>query len=484
MTQIERVIKQLVTPFGRYVFLGVLCSFCTLEAVSQTKSSNTKTEEDIDWDKQLIKEVKLENPVYKPIVSVGFGALTFWGDVHNPGRLDPTIGNKAVNVDILRTLNPQFKFGFRFLYGTLNGTTYDELNPKKQFNFQSRLMAFGTNVSYNFSNFDFIGKNENRVLTPFVSLGLEMINFDTWGDLKAANGSEYYYWADGTTRNKSDLPSNGQGSVVLYRDHNYETSLKDKNIDGIKSQLPVSVGIPIDFGFDFTISQKATFRIGSSMHITFSDRIDDIGTDGNNYKKYPERKGNGLPDFFSYSYAQFSLDLFSKTTEEQQLQFIDLGAGGIFDFWDTDGDFVIDVYDACPWTPPGQPVDTVGCPFDDDGDGIPNFADKEADSPKDAFYIDSVGRSMTKTQILALLNDKKSFDQAEIYRHYPSLLEGTGLYHRFYKAIPEKYKSLDENKDDYISLDELLKTIDTFFDGDSKLSVDDLYELEEFFFIQ
>jgi len=63
-------------------------------------------------------------------------------------------------------------------------------------------------------------------------------------------------------------------------------------------------------------------------------------------------------------------------------------------------------------------------------------------------------------------------------------LEGTGLYRRFYKSIPAKFKSVDTNGDDYISLEEILNAINMFFDAQTDLKVDDLYELGEFFFIQ
>jgi hypothetical protein len=218
--------------------------------------------------------------------------------------------------------------------------------------------------------------------------------------------------------------------------------------------------------------------------LTFNDIADNITTKGNNYKEHPERKGKKGNDRFSYAYASFTLDLFSKTTEERQLQFLDLGAGGIFDFWDMDGDYVMDIYDQCPWTPAGEMVDTVGCPFDDDSDKVPNHADEEKNTIKDAFYVNEKGVAITEKEILSKLNDKQSFSQADIYKHYPSLLDGTGLYRRFYKEIPAKFKSLDTDKDDYISLPELLKSIDGFFDGTVDLKVEDLYELNEFFFIQ
>lgn len=43
---------------------------------------------------------------------------------------------------------------------------------------------------------------------------------------------------------------------------------------------------------------------------------------------------------------------------------------------DGDQDGVPDKKDICPYTPPGIPVDSVGCPFDTDKDGVYDYADK------------------------------------------------------------------------------------------------------------
>lgn len=446
-------------------------------------AQESPTEEEVDWSERLIQEVKLENPVYKPVISGGVGILQFHGDVKNQYNKDVTLGTTGFNIDVYRALTPEFKFGFRFLYGQLNGNSFSSDTAYNR-NFQTQMMSYGVGLTYNFAHIPIVGKNEKRVLSPYITIGGEFINYDIFGDKRTNNGTRYHYWQDGSIRDKPETEEYKTTAKSLYRDYNYETSLSKENIDKLDDPTPVTFGIPIDLGFDFILSQKVQFRIGYNYHLTFNDIADNITTKGNNYTKYPSRKGKKGNDRFSYAYASFTLDLFSKTTEERQLQFLDLGAGGIFDFWDMDGDYVMDIYDQCPWTPQGQLVDTVGCPFDDDADKVANHADEEKNTIKDAFYVNEKGVAIPEKEILAKLNDKQSFSQADIYKHYPSLLDGTGLYRRFYKEIPAKFKSLDTDKDDYISLPELLKSIDGFFDGTVDLKVEDLYELNEFFFIQ
>lgn len=44
--------------------------------------------------------------------------------------------------------------------------------------------------------------------------------------------------------------------------------------------------------------------------------------------------------------------------------------------YDADQDGIEDKFDLCPYTPPGVPVDSVGCPFDSDHDGVYDYADR------------------------------------------------------------------------------------------------------------
>lgn len=54
------------------------------------------------------------------------------------------------------------------------------------------------------------------------------------------------------------------------------------------------------------------------------------------------------------------------------------------DFFDADGDGVMDSLDRCSDTPEGVEVDNKGCPLDADNDGVPDYLDKCADTPEGA----------------------------------------------------------------------------------------------------
>jgi len=50
--------------------------------------------------------------------------------------------------------------------------------------------------------------------------------------------------------------------------------------------------------------------------------------------------------------------------------------------------------------------------------------------------------------------------------------------------IPEKFAVLDTDEDGYIAFDELLHVIDDFFDFKINLSIEEIRELNEYFFSQ
>lgn len=430
--------------------------------------------EDDEYEQLLIDEKKLENPVYKPVIGVGGGGLTFFGDVYDNYR-NPVISRLATNIDISMKMSKFIKLTFFVILGKLTGNEHllIEDDIYRNLNFQTDILNGGVNISYNFEHL----LKEGRIVTPFISAGIESFNFNSKADLKDAQGNYYYYWTDGSIRN---VPENSdQQSIILQRDYNYETDLRGMDNDGLKVYSQSAFAIPIDVGIDFTISDKLSLRLGNSFHFTFTDLIDDISSEGQGIRK-ENKKGN---DRFMYSYVSLHLDLFSKVKETVQLQFAVIDFSEM-DFEDEDYDYVLDFVDECPGTPYGVLVDTLGCPFDSDNDGIPDHIDKEPNTPEEMIFVDSDGVGIKEDKILALLSDTVACSHNEIFATYPSMHEGPKTFRTLFIEIPDKFIPFDLNNDDNISIEELLNAIDKFFDFGSNLTLDDLYDLNDFFFEQ
>lgn len=435
-----------------------------------------------DIEDLLYTEVDNLNPVYKPVVGFGVGTFNFFGDVRD-GQQNPLNGTLGYKVNISTFIDNKhyIRANFFFMYGTLSGNerSYlpDELD--RNLNFKSDIMVFGINLNYDFDNF----YKKYRRVHPFISVGFEVITFNSKIDsLVNIEGADYryHYWQDGSIRNMPDGTSeNTPGLMHLQRDFNYETDLRQYDW-GLAEYPQYAFAIPVDVGLDFWLSDRLMFRLGTSYHFTFTDVIDHVSS-----KNDPNLGvvGDKRFDDFMYTYVSMHLDLFSsKKTLAVQRLFADVELDLTL-IGDIDNDGYMDGWDQCPDTPFGIETDTTGCPLDDDYDGIPNYLDDEPLSRYGA-YVDERGVEISEEDLIALLDMSNAVprDEVELYLRTPS---SYSQYERVtYEEIPEKFVKVDTDGDGEISFDEMLDEIDKYFDFDTELDPDDIYELNDFFFSQ
>lgn len=433
---------------------------------------NAFAQEVVDYDELLQRVDTIENPVYKPVVSVGYGVLNFFGDVRNSSRL-PVIGNPAFRVNVTTFIdnNRYFAANFYFLGGTLTGEQRSVSDLSRNLNFSSGIYSIGVSARYEFGH---LIPAETK-FRPYVGLGLEQFNFNTKGDLFNGRGEMYYYWPDGSIRN---LPDSEPGAALpLVRDYIYETDLRswERNHYGLGDYNPRSLAIPLEIGFTLKVSQRLFFSLGTAYHYTFTDYIDNVSYEGTNIQ------GNKGNDAFMFTHATFHFDMFSDpATRTVELLYADVELDPIF-FDDEDGDFVLDFADQCPGTPYGVEVDSVGCPLDSDNDGVPDYLDKEPDTPE-GNWVDEDGVTVTEEDFLARLQRDAALKREDLDAYMEML--GSKYRDRSVVEIPEKFVQIDTDGDGYISFDELLRVIDDYFDFEVDLTLDELRQVNEFFFSQ
>lgn len=445
---------------GRILFLAVFLA--GFQAYGQ----------EIDFDTLLIREVTVENPTYMPVIGFAAGTMHFIGDVTNayPTPLTNKYGMR-INVssppfDRKRT----FLVNFYLLAGEVTGNERSLTDLQRNLNFNSSITAFGINLEYNFGH---LIKKESPVLKPFISVGFEPFIFSAKGDLFRESVA-YHYWKDGTIRDIPESAINTAPNQVMTRDWIYETDLRDADLYGLGNYTQFSFAIPLDAGVDFNVSSRMKFRLGATMNLSFTDLIDNVSWEGQGIV------GNRANDHFLFSYLSLHLDLFSEArTRTEELLFAELDDFDYLLFDDDDGDGVLNGSDNCLETPAGVEVDTLGCPLDSDADGVPDYLDQEDSSP--GAFVNEQGVELSEAELINLMAIREAVprDQVHLYVSAQDQQERMTL-----DDLPEKFHILDTDGDGYFSFDELLFSIDEFFDYRSFMSTEEVYQVINFFFAQ
>ncbi|MCB0410128.1 MAG: SPOR domain-containing protein [Flavobacteriales bacterium] len=320
------------------------------------------------------KETPKQN-FYSPSVGLGVGMFKFYGDILQAGRGNALISNIGYDLHIKQQLNSFLTAKFYVLFGSLSS---NERSADRNLNFKSKITTGGFALMY---NFDHILPKE-RVINPFISLGIESVEFHSKTDLYDEYGNKYNYWSDGSIRNLPENDVNAMDAIIIQRDYTYETDLREMNFDNKGKYPERTFAIPVGIGAQMHLTKNIDFTVGTTMHFTFSDLIDNVTSDSEG-ERIGTLKANSSADKFlmssiaiSYNFQNHKNDTKVKDFDE----FIDYLA---YDNEDEDGDGVIDFIDECPWTPPGVEVDEKGCPLDKDGDFVPNYKDDELESRPD-----------------------------------------------------------------------------------------------------
>lgn len=427
-----------------------------------------------------------------PVISLAEGMMYFMGDVGYSHPNQPVTSKSGMQLEVQMHTRSRLSFSIFILGGKVSG---QEKTSYSQLNFESGIVAEGLQLRYDF----FSRKKDKQVLVPFISAGLEYMVFHARGDLKDGNGEYYHYWNDGTIRSVDQNDPDAANAHVVYRDYNYETDLRDENLDGFGKYRQSTIGFPVGAGVKFRISDRVAMHFGANLHLTKTDLIDNV-----NQESAGGRQGNAMKDKILFAFVSLRYDLAGKREvprkerqgakvdkEELKNVNIDSLATG-----DSDHDGVDDMSDAVNDSSQEGKVDKDGKPIDTDGDGIPDYRDKEPNSAKDAL-VNLEGETITEEMIESKWREDSLAALPAIveYLHHTDKFgkadgsSGGNVsqvedHSKAAKTIPVKFKTLDKDANNQISPGEIGVAIDEYLDGKSKLSVSEFYELIDFFFSQ
>lgn len=456
------------------------------------------------WEGLLQEEVEVENPVYKPVLSLGTGLLHFNGDIKNPDK-NPMLGEFGFKFNLSTYIGKKnfYKLNFFGMYGHLQGHDFsisramqsdpdllpfdDRIFPPRIFypnsSFRTEMFMIGANVEYGFAHL--IGLT--RRFRPYFSIGVSSLIFSPKGEIffgDFTNGVNYHFWSDGTIRDLAEGHPNSWNANFLSFDKDYETDLSTRDIHSLEKRYPTTTAaFPAEVGFDFYLSYRVFLRVSATYFLTLSDFLDNYDKDV--AARY-NTKHNNLNDAFLYTNFSLHFDLFS---DPKYMRIDKLFAELDWDeamyevmFADQDADGVPDRIDDCPDTPFGAEVDTLGCPFDTDGDGIPDVIDIEPNTPSGAI-VNEKGAQLSPDKLAQMFEKGEAVRRDEI-QVVPVVPIWTRNISFTPGQVPPKFKSVDKDGDGYISFQEMLWAIDDFFDDKSSFTLDDIYTLNNFFFSQ
>jgi hypothetical protein len=372
--------------------IRLISLFLLLSAASFAQTDGTASNDSITATPPSTQpeSARKEEFIFKPAIGLGTGMFSFYGDLYNKHFQAPMVSRIGYELNVSQRFTDDLQFNFYALFGKLGANERSGPN-NRNLNFESQIRVGGINLLYNFGTF----LPKDRDASPFISLGFETFEFLSKTDIFDQNGNRYYYWSDGSTRNIDENASNASMAVEIKRDYTYESDVREMNLDGFGKYPERSFAVPVGVGAMFKINDYWNFKVGTTMHFTFTDYIDGVSN-----KSTGDRVGTKNKDNFMMSSVSLHYNFGMKEKKEGEMDedtFKDVDFFAL-DMSDLDKDGIPDSKDSCQGTPEGVAVDAKGCPMDDDNDNVPNYKDNELDSPKDAF-VDVKGVQLTDSII-------------------------------------------------------------------------------------
>jgi hypothetical protein len=264
----------------------------TFNATAQENETKASPQAKINPEKK--------DATHKPKIALGAGVFTYFGEVRDNSFSHLFTSSLGYELTVSRNISNSFGVDIRVIYGNLS---VNERGAGNNYNFKSEVWNGSANLVYNFSGL----YKKQRVIQPFISAGLAYLSFSSKTDLISATGLQYHYWNDGTIRDLDQGDINAENAVKLQRDYEYETDLREQNLDGLGKYKQFAISVPLAAGFNIKVSDRFGMKLSTTYFLNFTDLIDNISDVGEG-----ARKGNSANDNFMFTSIGFSYALWSE----------------------------------------------------------------------------------------------------------------------------------------------------------------------------
>lgn len=288
---------------------------------------------------------------------------------------------------------------------TTGQVTYQEARDVIHYNY--RMEAHQLNLDFIFNTNNITWHKARTGLSFYGFIGLGAFAYNTRVNTLNASGNAYDFDAivgrdiEQVHKNRREIKRRLQDGM----DNSYETEAE--TIRGVRR--PTIFGNKtLDWAFSGGLG--AQFKISRLINLAIEDRItfphDDDLLDGQRWAEQTLgdpvfTQDNDMVNYFSLGinfnvgnsrknveplYWLNPLDyVYTEVSTPRHMRLPDPSLP------DADMDGVTDQFDQCPGTPEGVPVDVNGCPMDTDGDGVPDYRDKQLITPTECQPVDEDG---------------------------------------------------------------------------------------------
>lgn len=219
-----------------------------------------------------------------PTIGVNFGITSLMGDVALENNGPSPFRQFGYQLTITQGATKFLNASFELYTGTVYG---EEQRDSTNINFRTTLFSQHLNIEYNF--YPLLKPNSNgfQMFRPYVGFGIGAVYFRSKGDLKDSANQDYYFWSDGSVRDQAEGTVDISETEQLERDFNYETDLRDANLDGLKKYSQVAFRMPLNAGLRVQLTKNFGINAAVSYALNFTDLIDNV-----NQNSVGNRAGN------------------------------------------------------------------------------------------------------------------------------------------------------------------------------------------------
>ena len=349
-------------------------------------------------------------------IGVGFGQYNVLGDIASLNMFQK--GGYGLNLHVRKAWGYVFSTRFDYTYGI--GKNLD-LTPTQSFDAPYTLPAasgayvplqyagpgkpatnvyratrtessqYNLDLMFNLYNINF--HQSRNAISFYGYLGLGVLKYKT--RVNALDGSYSAYDFNSIVKDPSAKPKDIRKELQSKMDNTYESDADGSK--GKRTDFAPSIGAGIQYKLNKTwnlqIEERYTFpgddyldgtRFGAPISGTASisqtkDAISYFSVGANYNQKLKKKAVEPL-------YWINPLDhIYSELTYPRHM----ILPNPVLP--DEDADGVTDQFDKCPKTPAGVAVDGHGCPLDTDGDGVPDYKDKQLITPTECQPVDADG---------------------------------------------------------------------------------------------